>query len=187
MPFTDELGDEWKREVEYVGAHLKLSCPDGTIVSILSRDGGGGPIRYHVARSSCPDLYWPPDPTNTHYGERCPCERCVERLVGATVDELRAEVNALHDAVAENRDTYFLRYLESARDVIEREAQSRRCAFHRDASAFTDTYIGLTRRQVIVRYDKSFREVEHVAVMPATESYPGTLAGALAALRGEHP
>lgn len=183
MPFNDKLGDEWERKHEHVGARLKLSCPDGTIVSRLVR-GGGGPIRYRVEGSIAPDLYWPPDPTNTHYGERCPCERCVGRLVGATVDELRAEVNALHDAVAAGTDTYFLRYLESAREVIEREAQSRRYAFHRDVSTATDIYLGPTRRQVTVHYDRSFGEVEHVAIVPATESYSPTLAGALAALRG---
>lgn len=98
MPYIDEFGTEWEREHEHVGAWLKLSCPVGTIVSRLIRTGGGGPIRYRVEGSIGPDIHWPPDPTSTHYGERCPCDVCVGRLVGATVEELRAEVDAIHSA-----------------------------------------------------------------------------------------
>ena len=183
MPFIDEFGDEWERETEHVGAWLKLSCPAGTVVSYLIQSGGGD-ITYRVEGSGGLQLPWPPDPTDNHYGERCPCHECLGRLVGATVDELQAEVNAIHNAPTVNEDTYVLRYLESARDMIEREAQNERYAFQRHIPTLTDTYVCPTWR-VNVRYDGSFQgEVADVTVEPPTESYPPTLLGALHALRG---
>jgi hypothetical protein len=88
----------------------------------------------------------------------------------------------VHRAALE--DTYTLRYLESARDLVIREAQNLRYGIHRDISTFTDTYARGARR-VAVRYDDSLQQVEDVTVVrPLTdESYPATIAGALAALR----
>lgn len=185
MPFIGELRTEWGRQTKHVSAWLKLSCPAGTIVSHLNRGRGLG-ITYSVEESAGPgpQLLWPPDPTSTHYGERCSCYSCFGRLVGATVDELRAELVAIRSAPTVNEGTSELRYLESARDVIEREAQSQRYVFHRNISSFTDTYVKWARR-VIVRYDGSFQgEVAEVTVEPPTESYPPTLVGAVDALRG---
>ena len=170
-----------------MGAALKLACPasvGGRVVSILYRTGGGG-IQYQVAGSGIPGLPWPPDPAWTEYGERCQCETCGGRLVGATVDELYAVVNGIHAGTAVNWDTYFLRYLESARDVIVREAQSLRYGIHRDISTFTDTYVRDDRR-VAVRYDDSSQEVKEVRVVlrRSDESHPATIPQAVAALRG---
>jgi hypothetical protein len=65
-----------------------------------------------------------------------------------------------------------------------REAQNHRYGIQRDISTSTDTY-ARAARQVAVRYDDSLQEVEEVGVVyPRTdESYPATIAGALAALR----
>jgi hypothetical protein len=176
-----------EREVAYMGAALKLACPasvGGRVVSTLYRTGGGG-IQYQVEGSGAPGLPWPPDPTWTEYGERCRCETCAGRLVGAAVDELHAVMNGIHGDTAVNWDTYFLRYLESARDAIVREAQGLRYGIHRDISTFTDTYVRVDRR-VAVRYADSFQEVEEVRiVLPpvrSDESYPATIPGAVAAL-----
>jgi predicted NBD/HSP70 family sugar kinase len=172
------------REVAYAGAGLKLTCPapiGGRVVSVLIR-GGGDEIAYQVS-AGAPVLPWPPGPTWT--GERCQCETCAGRVVGATVEELRAKVDDMDSDYMTNVDTFFLRYLESARDVIVREAQYLRYGIQRDISTFTDTYVR-AGRQVAVRYDDSFQEVTEVRVVyPRTdESYPGAIAGALAALRG---
>jgi hypothetical protein len=187
MGYIDEDGTRWEREVTYVGAGLKLACPapiGGRTVSVLIR-GGGDEITYQVSEGA-PRLPWPPDPTWTEYGERCGCETCAGRLVGATVDELRAEVDAITADPGALEDTYLrLRYLESARDIIVREAQNLRYGIQRGISTFTDTY-ARAGRQVAVRYDDAFQEVEEVRIaFPRTEeSYPATIAGALAALRG---
>ena len=115
------------RGTAYVGAGLKLQCPagiGGSVVSLLLRSGGDE-IRY-VASNGAPALPWPPDPTSTEYGERCQCQTCEGRLVGATVEELRAKVNDMDSDYATNEDTFFLRYLETARDAVVREAQNHR-------------------------------------------------------------
>jgi hypothetical protein len=174
------------RGTDFVGAGLKLRCPagvGGSIVSLLLRTGGDE-IRY-VASADAPSLPWPPDPTLTEYGERCGCQTCEGRLVGATIDELRAKVDDMDSDYVMNEDTYFLRYLETARDVVVREAQNHRYGIQRDISTFTDTYVR-AGRQVAVRYDDSLEEVEEVRIAhPRTdESFPATIAGALAALRG---
>jgi hypothetical protein len=176
------------RGVDYVGAGLKLACPaaiGGSVVSLLLRTTRGDEIRY-VASAGAPALPWPPDPTWTEYGERCQCQTCEGRLVGATVAELRAKVDDMDTDYATNEDTFFLHYLESARDAVVREAQNHRYGIQRDISSSTDTYVR-EGRQVAVRYDSSFEQVEEVGVvLPPTsdESYPATIAGALAALAG---
>jgi hypothetical protein len=187
-------------KTDYVGVGLKLDCPNGNYVSFITGMGSRN-LAYQVvfnAPDTHPPLPWPPDPDSTLYGERCPCEVCVGRLVGDTVAAIRAGANGIQGTMRVNEDTYNLRHLESARDVIVREAQLRgygivreqqigQYRIHHDA-AFTETYVISTRR-VIVGYDDLFQEVEHVTVwLPAStqqpETYPGTLAGALAALRG---
>lgn len=102
--------------------------------------------------------------------------------MGTTVDELRAKVDDMDSDYTTNEDTFFLHYLETARDVVVREAQNHRYGIRRDTS--TDTY-ARAGRQVAVRYDDSLQQVEEVKVAyPRTdESYPATIAGALAALR----
>lgn len=88
-----------------------------------------------------------------------------------------------------NLDTFFLRYLESARDVIVRESQQHRYSISRDVSTFTDTYVR-PGRQVAVRYDKSLDEIEEVrVVVPHNDDseYPATIAGARDALRAVAP
>jgi hypothetical protein len=131
-----------------------------------------------------PALPWPPDETLADYGERCACDTCEGRLVGATVDELRAYVDKMDSDYLTNEDTYFLRYLETARDLVVREAQLHRYGIYRDISTGTDTYVRADRR-VAVRYDASLQEVLEVGtVRPSPEeSYPATIAGSLAALR----
>jgi hypothetical protein len=187
MVDVDGSGDEWERKITYAGVALKLKCPSavgGQIVGALTRIGGDG-IEYLVAGSGVPELPWPPDPTWTVYGERCFCPECGGRLVGATVEEFRSEVNRIDDDPTVNVDTFFLRYLESARDVTVRKARGLRYAIQRDTSTFTDTYLR-RGRQVTVSYDGSFQEIIQVTVVrPETgESYPSTLAGALTALAG---
>lgn len=108
--YVDDEGVEWEREVTHIGAVLKLACPEGKYVSHLFRTGGGN-IRYLLPGSGNRQLPWPPDPTSTDYGERCPCEICNGRMVGAKVDDLRQAVNELDAAVTANEDTYFLDYL----------------------------------------------------------------------------
>jgi hypothetical protein len=84
------------RGTSYVGAGLKLQCPapiGGRTVSLLLRTSGHE-IRY-VASQGAPALPWPPDETLADYGERCGCDTCEGRLVGATVDELRAYVDKM--------------------------------------------------------------------------------------------
>lgn len=185
VPFVDEFGTAWEREVAYVGGLLKLQCPapvGGQVVSTLIRVGSGN-IEYQVAGSGAPPLTWPPDPTWIEYGGRCRCETCAGRLVGATVDELRAEIDAMNAVVTSNVDTYLdLRYLESARDLIVREAQNLHYGIHRTTQA--DKYLRRERR-VEVQYDGSFQDVEAVKVLvPETaESYLPSIAGAVAALQ----
>ena len=91
-------------------------------------------------------------------------------------------MNKLHSASTVNEDTYPLRRLESAREVLEPEATGNGYQVQRNTASFADTYVRPTRC-VIVEYDESFGEVEHVAVEPPNESYRVTLAGALDALR----
>ena len=124
------MGDE---RVAYVGIKLKLACPapvNGRIVSTLIRVGDE--INYQVEGSGVPELPWPPDPASADYGERCSCETCEGRLVGAPVEELRDVISDIHGDYAVNQDTYFLRYLESARDLIVREVQMQRYTIQRD-------------------------------------------------------
>jgi hypothetical protein len=188
MTYVDEFGYEWEREVAYAGAGLKLACPapiGGRIVSLLIRGAARDGIEYTTSAGT-PGLPWPPDPTWLDYAEICECETCAGRLVGATVAELRAKVDDISSDYTTNEDTFFLRYLESARDVIEQESRQLRYSIRRDISAFTDTYVR-ARRQVAVRYDSSFQEVVDVRVVfPDNDdtSYPATIAGARAALRG---
>jgi hypothetical protein len=175
------------RGTAYAGAGLKLQCPapiGGRVVSLLLRAGGNA-ITYVVSQG-VPGLPWPPDPTAVEYGERCQCATCEGRLVGATVEELRAKVDDMDSDYTTNEDTFFLRYLESARDVVVREAQNHRLGIHRDVSTSTDTYVR-PNRQVAVRYDPSLQAVEEVRIVVprnTDESYPATIAGALAALQG---
>lgn len=100
--------------MQHVGAVLKLACPgpEGRIVSHLIRTGGPS-IRYSVPGPDIRERPWPPDPTSADYGERCACDECHGRLVGATVDELEYQVNKLHSAPTANEDTYPLRFLQS--------------------------------------------------------------------------
>jgi hypothetical protein len=88
---------------------------------------GGDEIRY-VASIGAPALPWPPDPAWTEYGTRCQCQTCEGRVVCATVEELRAKVDDMDGDNATNKDTFLLRYLESARDAVVREAQNHRYA-----------------------------------------------------------
>ena len=63
-----------------------------------------------------------------------------------------------------------------------------RYGIRRNISTFTDTYVRTTRR-VEVQYDDSLEDVVavRVGVPPTDESYPATIAGAIAALRGSAP
>lgn len=136
--------------------------------------GIGSPnLTYQVVRTPSPSFPWPPDPNSTEYGERCPCEHCVGRLVGDTVDAIRNEADQIQLTMRSNEDTHQLRYLESARGVIFREAQLLGYGFRRDN--LIDVYEGPGRR-VAVRYDDSFEEVEEVSVsvrvMGSPVSYP---------------
>lgn len=188
MAYVDEFGTEWEREVAYVGALLKLQCPapvEGQVVSLLIRVGSGN-IEYQVAGSGASPLRWPPDPTWTEYGERCHCGTCAGRLVGASIDELRADMVAMNAVVTSNEDTYRkLRYLESARDVVVREAQNLRYGILRNTVTHIDTYVQAQRR-VEVQYDGSFQGIEAVKVLLGRQpgqSYPATIAGAVGALQ----
>jgi hypothetical protein len=157
---------------------LKLACPgDGRIVSVLFSTGRDN-IQYIVPATEVSRQPWPPDPTNANYGERCPCDESQDRLVGASVDFL-TEMILLTDVT---EDTYVLRYLESARSVIELEATREGFHMHRDSSSGTDTY-NRPNHKVIVGYDEH-GEVEHVHVQPETASYPPTFRGALDAITG---
>ena len=80
--YVDDEGVEWEREVTHIGAVLKLACPEGKYVSHLFRTASGN-IRYLLPGSGNRQLPWPPDPTSTEYGERCRCEVCNGRMVGA--------------------------------------------------------------------------------------------------------
>jgi hypothetical protein len=183
-------------QTAHVGVGLKLDCPNGKYVSFIT--GMGIPnltCQLVTNPQTHPPLPWPPDPDSAEYGERCPCDVCVGRLVGDTVEAILAEMYAVQTTMQVNEDTYMLRYLESARAVVVREAQLGGYGFIRGrgargnaASPLTETYATSTRR-VEVRYGDQFQEVEEVTVwLPAPtepqETYPGTLAGALAALRG---
>lgn len=95
-------------------------APLPEVVSTLIRVGGD--IAYQVAGSDTPELPWPPDPTSVEYGEICHCQTCAGRLVGASVEELSNAVSALHGKPIGNVHVHQLEYLESARDVIVREA-----------------------------------------------------------------
>ncbi|GFM20055.1 protein CBR-UNC-104 [Mycobacterium sp. PO1] len=53
----------------------------------------------------------------------------------------------------------------------------------RNVATHTDTYEKLTRR-VEVRYDMALRDVQAITAEPSTQTYPPTLEGALAAIRG---
>jgi hypothetical protein len=183
-PYVDEFGDKWETKVAHFRVGLKLECPNGKELSFVTGTGGQNLV-YQILATGHAALPWPPDPASTEYGERCGCDECVGRLVGDTVDAIRAEANAIQATMKSNEDTYTLRYLESARDVILREVQLMGYGIHRDIPSSTDTYVGSPRR-VAVRYDDSFEEVKEATVTvlgSQTESHPGTLAGALAALR----
>jgi len=182
-------------QTAYIGVGLKLDCPNGKYVSFIT--GMGSPsLTYQVvwrAPDTHPPLPWPPLPGSDVYGERCPCEVCLGRLVGDTVAAIQAEALAMQSTTKVNQDTYNLRYLESERDAIIREAQlgGYGIIHGKDARAnyapLTETY-AISARRVSVRYDRSLQEVEDVtAWLPVSTNpqptYPGTLAGALAALR----
>lgn len=182
-------------DTAYVGVALKLDCPAGSdYVSFIT--GMGTPnLHYQVVTTpdTHPPLPWPPDPDGDVYGERCPCEMCCGRLVGDTVAAIRAEAEAMASTMKVNQDTYQLRYLESARDAIVREAQlvgygiQRGFDHHHRPDPLTETYL-LASRRVSVRYDANFEEVNDVSVwLPVSTTgqptYPATLAGALQALR----
>ena len=116
------MSDDEFAGVAYFGAGLKLACPapiGGRVVSLLIRRGGDE-ITYQ-ASAGAPGLPWPPDPTWTEYGERCQCQTCEGRLVGATVEELREKIDDMDSDYTVNEDTFFLHYLESARDVVVRK------------------------------------------------------------------
>lgn len=163
--------------------------------------GLGSPNLHYQVVTKTPDVHpplpWPPDPVSDVYGERCPCAVCVGRLVGDTVAAIQAEVAAQQGSMKVNEDTYWLRYLEAARDVVVRKAQLggygiiRGFDHHHNPNPSTETYLRGSRR-VSVRYDASFWEVEDVSVwLPVSTAsrptYPGTLAGALEALRAASP
>jgi hypothetical protein len=179
----------------YVGVGLKLDCPNGKYVSVIT--GMGSPNLHYQVLTRAPDVHtplaWPPIPGSADYGEQCPCDVCVGRLVGDTVAAIQAEANQIQGTMRVNQDTYQLRYLESARDVIVREAQlvgygiMRGFDVHHNVAPTTETYL-LASRRVSVRYDDASEEVKEVTVwLPvstvAPPTYPGTLAGALTALR----
>jgi hypothetical protein len=184
-PYVDEDGIEWESKISYVGVGLKLECPNGNYVSvIIGSAADGAALRYQVLATRHPALRWPPHPDSTEYGERCPCDDCVGRLVGDTVAAIRAEANEIQATTKSHEDTYTLRFLEPARDVILREAQLKGCGIDFDPSTSTESYVS-PGRYVAVRYDPQ-GEVEDVtmAIPRSGEEYPSTLAGALAALRG---
>lgn len=182
-------------QTAYVGVGLKLDCPAGRYVSFIT--GMGSPsLTYQVVwipgQPSLP-LPWPPLPGSAVYGERCPCDECCGRLVGDTVAAIEAEARGVQATMKVNEDTYNLRYLESAREAIIRQAQfgGYGIIHGKDARAnevaFTETYVTPERR-VSVQYDDELEEVEQVtAWLPVSTqpqpTYPNTLAGALAALR----
>lgn len=179
----------------HLGVGLKLDCPNGKYVSIVT--GLGSPNLHYQVVTRAPDVHpplpWPPDPASAVYGERCPCAVCLGRLVGDTVAAIQVEADAQQNSMKVNQDTYQLRYLESARDAVVREAQlvgygiQQGFDHHHRAEPFTDTYL-LASRRVSVRYDANFEEVNEVSVWLPTDAvphptYPSTLAGALQALR----
>jgi hypothetical protein len=55
-PYVDEFGDEWPSKVAYYGVGLKLACPTGELVSLLTGLGSQGmnirccPMRTHHCR-----------------------------------------------------------------------------------------------------------------------------------------
>jgi hypothetical protein len=182
-PYIDEDGFEWESKIAYVGVGLKLECPSGRYVSVII--GTGGPdLAYQVLATKHPQLPWPPLPDSTEYGERCPCDDCVGRLVGDAVADIRAEADAIQATTKSHVDTYTLRHLETARSVIRRKAQLKGYGIHLDTSTSTESYVS-AGRYIALRYDPA-DEVEDVTMtMPRSgEEYPNTLAGALAALRG---
>lgn len=73
--------------------------------------------------------------------------------------------------------------MSSERDEINVEATRHRYQVTRSPAEHADTYFKPTRR-VRVHYDQAFRDVVSVAVEGSAEVYPGTLEGAVAALRG---
>jgi hypothetical protein len=179
--YTDEFGTVWEREVHHMGAALKLACPgEGRIVSVLFYTAGET-IRYSVPRTDVSQHPWPPDP-DPMYAEKCECGQCLGRLVGASADILLEEVILLDSTPTANEDTYFLKYLQSGRNVVELAALSHGFQPRRDTSALTHTY-ERPNRKVIVHYDQA-GEVEHVQAEPNTASYAATLRGALDALAG---
>jgi hypothetical protein len=127
-------------DIAYVGALLKLACPGGEIASRLICTGGDD-IQYQIEGSNAPPLPWPPDPTCTDYTEICSCAVCGGRRVGERIDVLRAVMDEIHSDPNVNVDTYFLNYLERARDIIEHEALLGKYAIRRRISTFTDTYV----------------------------------------------
>lgn len=194
---ADTLSGVTGTDTAYLGVGLKCDCPNGKYVSFIT--GMNSPHLVYQVVTRAPDVHpplpWPPDPNSDVYGERCPCDVCVGRLVGDTVAAIRAEAEAIQGTTTVNQDTYQLRYLESARDVVVREAQRRGYGIlrgfdhHHNPHPSTETYLQGSRR-VSVRYTGDFQEVENVSVwLPASEgpdpSYPNTLAGAVAAVEGK--
>jgi hypothetical protein len=104
--------------------------------------------------------------------------------VGASVEELSNALGALHGTRIGNVHVHQLEHLESARDVIVREAMNLHYGIRRNAASHTDHY-ERARRRVEVQYDASFEDVEEVrVVLPLTRgTYPATIAGARAALQ----
>jgi hypothetical protein len=186
-PYIDEFGDKWDSKVAHFGVALKFECPNGKYVSTVTGLGSQG-MSYQVLPTGHPPLPWPPDPHSTEYSERCRCDVCAGRLVGDTVAAIIAEADEIHATMKSNEDTYTLKFLESARELIFREAQLGGYGINHNPVICTDIYVGATRR-VHVLYNPSFQEVEAVTVsMPGSdlepEEYPDTVAGAVAALRG---
>jgi hypothetical protein len=181
MAYADEFGTVWECKFTHIGPALKLACPgEGRVVSVLFRTSCDT-IRYSIPGTGISLHPWPPD-ISANYGERCPCDECLGRLVGASVDGLTDQMILLIDVTTAHEDTYFLSYLESARSAIELAAGGRGYQSYHDSASGAHTY-ERANRKVMVGYDED-GEVERVRVQSETASYPRTLGGALDAIAG---
>jgi hypothetical protein len=135
-PYVDEFGAKWDSKIAFYGVGLKLTCPNGEYVSLLTGLGSQG-MTYQVLPNVHPALPWPPYPNNIEYGERCGCDGCAGRLVGDTIAAILAEADEIQATMKVNQDTYPLRFLVSARDFIVREVQLTGYGIHHDPDTLT--------------------------------------------------